>query len=163
VPNNLYSSNCVLPIGICNQANMTTQMLRYPNEHCYMWAHFLNSDFVGTVQHTPVLHSTVQKIKLQASQLSCKILLGCNYVRKFYACTLILLPYLVPFFQDFRQKCLKHFTSLLHKHVQTWRMPSSGMLRGVALVRTDVWGEHITIIRVTRIGELGKNAACVGC
>jgi hypothetical protein len=35
-------------------------------------------------------------------------------------------------------------------------MPSSGMLRRVALVRTDVSEERSTsIIRVTRIGELG--------
>jgi hypothetical protein len=35
-------------------------------------------------------------------------------------------------------------------------MPSSGMLRRGALVRTDVSEEHITaIIRVTKIGELG--------
>jgi hypothetical protein len=36
-----------------------------------------------------------------------------------------------------------------------WRMPSSGMLRRVALVRTDVSEEPIvSIIRVTRIGEV---------
>jgi hypothetical protein len=35
-------------------------------------------------------------------------------------------------------------------------MPSSGMLRRVALVRTDVSEEcSANIIRVTRIGELG--------
>jgi hypothetical protein len=35
-------------------------------------------------------------------------------------------------------------------------MPSSGMLRHVALVRIDVSEEHITsIIRVTTISELG--------
>jgi hypothetical protein len=41
-----------------------------------------------------------------------------------------------------------------------WRMPSSGMLRHVALVRTDV-SEALTssIIRVTRIGELGATLA----
>jgi hypothetical protein len=35
-------------------------------------------------------------------------------------------------------------------------MPSSGMLRCVALIRTDVWEDgSASIIRVTRIGELG--------
>jgi hypothetical protein len=48
---------------------------------------------------------------------------------------------------------------------------SSGMLRRVALVRTDVSKEHsASFIRVTKIGELGTTlaatsffAACVGC
>jgi hypothetical protein len=40
------------------------------------------------------------------------------------------------------------------------RMASSGMLRRVALVRTDVSEEHsASIIRVTRIGELGTTLA----
>jgi DNA-binding TFAR19-related protein (PDSD5 family) len=35
-------------------------------------------------------------------------------------------------------------------------MPSSGMLRRVALVRTDVPEEiNVSIIRVTRMGEIG--------
>jgi hypothetical protein len=39
-------------------------------------------------------------------------------------------------------------------------MSSSGMLRRVFLVRTDVLEERSTsIIRVTRIGELGKTLA----
>jgi hypothetical protein len=39
-------------------------------------------------------------------------------------------------------------------------MASSGMLRGVALVRTDVSEElGASIIRVTRIGELGTTLA----
>jgi hypothetical protein len=38
-------------------------------------------------------------------------------------------------------------------------MASSGMLRLVALVRTDLWEElSASIIRVTRIGELGTLA-----
>jgi hypothetical protein len=45
-----------------------------------------------------------------------------------------------------------------------WRMSSYGMLRLVALVRTEVSGElSASFIRVTRIGELGKTLACVGC
>jgi hypothetical protein len=53
------------------------------------------------------------------------------------------------------------------------RMASSEMLRLVALVRTDVSAElSASIIRVTRIGELGTTLAvtsncfflaCVGC
>jgi hypothetical protein len=39
------------------------------------------------------------------------------------------------------------------------RMPSSGMLRRVALARTDVSEEHVASIRVTRIGELGTTLA----
>jgi hypothetical protein len=59
-------------------------------------------------------------------------------------------------------------------------MPSSGMLRPVALVISDVSEElSVSVIRVTRIGEIGKTltvisnrytlltlyffAACVGC
>jgi hypothetical protein len=41
-------------------------------------------------------------------------------------------------------------------HCRLWRMPSSGMLRRVALVRTDVSMElSASVFRVTRIGELG--------
>jgi hypothetical protein len=41
-----------------------------------------------------------------------------------------------------------------------WWMPSSGMLHRVALARTGVSEEHCTsIIRVTRIGELGTMLA----
>jgi hypothetical protein len=45
-------------------------------------------------------------------------------------------------------------------------MPSSGTLRRVALVRTDVLEElSASFIRVTRIGELGTTLAAtfVGC
>jgi hypothetical protein len=39
-------------------------------------------------------------------------------------------------------------------------MPSSGMLRRVVLIRTDVSEEHISsIIKVTRISELGTTLA----
>jgi hypothetical protein len=38
-------------------------------------------------------------------------------------------------------------------------MPSSGMLRRVALVRMDVSEEHIMSIRVIRFGELGTTLA----
>jgi hypothetical protein len=39
-------------------------------------------------------------------------------------------------------------------------MPSSGMLRRVALVKTDIWEKRIaSIIRVARIGELGTTLA----
>jgi hypothetical protein len=42
----------------------------------------------------------------------------------------------------------------------TLRMPSSGMLRREALVRTNVSEDRITsIIRATRIGELGRTLA----
>jgi hypothetical protein len=44
----------------------------------------------------------------------------------------------------------------------TRRTPSSGMLRRMALVSTEVSEEHITsIIRVTRIGELGTTLAVI--
>jgi hypothetical protein len=42
---------------------------------------------------------------------------------------------------------------------QEWRMLSSGMLHNVALVRTEISEEcSASIIRVTRIGELGTSA-----
>jgi hypothetical protein len=41
-------------------------------------------------------------------------------------------------------------------------MPSSGMLRHVTLVRTDISEERIaSIIRVTRIGKLGTTLAVI--
>jgi hypothetical protein len=44
----------------------------------------------------------------------------------------------------------------LENSFSTWRMVSSGMLRRVALVRTDVSDELLaSIIRVTRIREIG--------
>jgi hypothetical protein len=43
-------------------------------------------------------------------------------------------------------------------------MASSGMLRRVALLRTDVSEElSASVIRVTRIGEVVTLATCVGC
>jgi hypothetical protein len=43
----------------------------------------------------------------------------------------------------------------LIKQLTNWRIPSSVILRSVALSRTDVSEEHnVTIIRVTRLGEL---------
>jgi hypothetical protein len=43
---------------------------------------------------------------------------------------------------------------------QFWRMVSSGILRRVALVRTDVSDElSASFIRVTRIGELGTSSS----
>jgi hypothetical protein len=51
--------------------------------------------------------------------------------------------------------CLLNNNPCLKRYVQ-WRMASSGMLRHVALVRTDVSEElSASFIRVTRIGELG--------
>jgi hypothetical protein len=44
-------------------------------------------------------------------------------------------------------------------HEMWWRMESSGMLRRVALVRTDVSEDLSTSFRVTRIGELGTTLA----
>jgi hypothetical protein len=68
------------------------------------------------------------------------------------------------------------FTAVIMKNCVFWdikktRMASTGMLRRVALVITDVLEEYIaSIIRVARIGELGTTltvtyffAACFGC
>jgi DNA-binding TFAR19-related protein (PDSD5 family) len=45
-------------------------------------------------------------------------------------------------------------------YTPTGRKPSAGMLRRVALVRTDISEElNASIIRVIRIGELGRTLA----
>jgi hypothetical protein len=50
--------------------------------------------------------------------------------------------------------------TVLHNHILYWRMASSGLLRRVALVRTDVSEEPgVSLIRVTKIGELGTTQA----
>jgi hypothetical protein len=46
------------------------------------------------------------------------------------------------------------------QQLSAWRMPSSGMLRYVALVRTDISEEHCnSVIRVTRMSEPGTTLA----
>jgi hypothetical protein len=51
---------------------------------------------------------------------------------------------------------------LIYKEYITVKMPSSGMLRRVALVRTDLSEElSATIIIMTRIGELGTTLAII--
>jgi hypothetical protein len=53
-----------------------------------------------------------------------------------------------------------YFQNKNHRQLAIWRMPSSGMLYHVALVRTDVSEECIAyIIWVTRIGELRTTLA----
>jgi hypothetical protein len=53
-----------------------------------------------------------------------------------------------------------NYSDLRCSRLWLWRMPSSEMLRHVAIVRTDVSEERIApIIRVTRIGELGTTLA----
>jgi hypothetical protein len=52
------------------------------------------------------------------------------------------------------------FPSQMKQRRWLWRIASSGMIRRVALKRTDVSEEiSVSIIRVTRIGELGKTLA----
>jgi hypothetical protein len=56
------------------------------------------------------------------------------------------------------QRCIdgNSYLDTLYSKLLSERMASSGMLRRVALVRTDVSEElSASIIRVTRIGELG--------
>jgi hypothetical protein len=55
-----------------------------------------------------------------------------------------------------REKQVVSFLLSDNRNRLIFRMASSGMLRRVALVRTDVWKElSAFIFRVTRIGELG--------
>jgi hypothetical protein len=69
-------------------------------------------------------------------------------------------PFAVSVSLDFSVQTLMHGTCfLLQTHVY-WRMPPSGMLCHVALVRKDVSEERTaSIIRVTRIDELGMMLA----
>jgi hypothetical protein len=63
------------------------------------------------------------------------------------ACSILSQPSMLPRTQQFRY----------------WRMASSGKLRREALVRTDISEElNASIIRVTRIGELGTTLAVTG-
>jgi hypothetical protein len=73
-----------------------------------------------------------------------KIVIRCRCISLLHSCDVLLYSY--------------HCSKALLKR---WRMPSSGMLRRVALVRTDVSEEFsaTSIIRVTRIGELGTTLA----
>jgi hypothetical protein len=53
---------------------------------------------------------------------------------------------------------------IVHNVISFRRMVSSGMLRRVALVITDVSEEPgASFIRVTKIGELGTTQAYIGC
>jgi hypothetical protein len=68
-----------------------------------------------------------------------------------------------------RATCLAHLTllDLISNYTWRlwwlwwlWRLPSSGMLRRMAVVRTDVSEElSASVIRVARIGELGTTLA----
>jgi hypothetical protein len=54
------------------------------------------------------------------------------------------------------------FSPNIHVKIQSRRMASSGMLRRVALVRTDVSEELSgSFIRVARVGELGTTLAVI--
>jgi hypothetical protein len=53
-----------------------------------------------------------------------------------------------------------YYFCLIQQHFQLWRTASSGILRRVALVRTDVSEElSASFIRMTRISELGTTVA----
>jgi hypothetical protein len=61
--------------------------------------------------------------------------------------------------RKFYERIRRNGPGQVRKPETLWRMPSSGMLHRVALVRTDVSEEPSTsIIRVTKIGELGTLA-----
>jgi hypothetical protein len=59
--------------------------------------------------------------------------------------------------EQFFQNWILNFLQL--RTSEKLRVSSSGMLRHVALARTDILDKHIaSIIRVTRIGELGTTS-----
>jgi hypothetical protein len=71
------------------------------------------------------------------------------------------------------KKCFRMFTNTRKQLIRTCyleqnykylKKPSPGMLRHVAIIRTDVSEEHIaSIIRVTRIDELRTMLAVTSC
>jgi hypothetical protein len=62
--------------------------------------------------------------------------------------------------RNFEAPCNQAADASAWRRLYIWRIPSSMMLRRVALVRTDVSEERsASIIMVTRIGELGTTLA----
>jgi hypothetical protein len=88
---------------------------------------------------TPMCHHRVQKNRLQSLTLN-----------KFNIVNIFL----------HRIEFLKKRTQLFENWISVWRMVSSAILRHVALVKADVSEERsASIVRVTRIGELGTMLA----